>query len=152
MTDQKNHVKDILARVKTAEDMEAVETILESYETDPYRKDLPAWLPEFAKGRGSDSKTALAELKTALGRMKWLRLGIAFHPTEEFTADIGEWMKRSVGYDVVLELQYDHTITGGIKVYFEGKYYDGNLSSTVDRILEEHKERIAKSLFAEHGK
>ncbi len=64
------------------------------------------------------------ELNTKLHTLKIVQLTIAFQPDDAAISVFSEWVKKNVGPDTLLDLQFDKTIVGGALLVANGAYKD----------------------------
>lgn len=104
------------------------------------------------KQSGKGVEEFLDGLEEVLGKLKSVRLTLAFEPTRETIARLTTWFKREVGSDLVLGLTHDPNILGGIQLATpEGRFYDLSVAGKIDGILQESKTEILQHLKRKVG-
>lgn len=87
-------------------------------------------------------KDYLEELRNTLEKLEVLSIEIAFTPTEETRAVLTAWMRDHIGNNIIMELSVDHTLLGGARISFEGRYKEINLAFLVETIVRQQHESI----------
>ena len=84
----------------------------------------------------SDTKeNVIKKIKETLAQIKFIELTMAIDPTQSFLSKISDYLTSSLNQKVAIDLKVDQKIIGGVKVMYDGKYYDGSLKSKLDKIL-----------------
>ena len=132
---------NLLSKIQTTEDAASligeIEILLKSIYEEAgqgfelaLKSKVRAWvsrelLAGFSK-EGVDKKELLENLKHELESWNVLILGLAFEPTQDFLEKVHDFVSKSVGKKVLLEINFVPKLVGGITVVFGGKY--ANLS------------------------
>lgn len=99
------------------------------------REGKPAELAEFTEN-----------LKAEFGKLRVLKLYMAFEPSEKFLESIKNWVEEKVGEDIILEIQEDLGVLGGARLVFEGKFKEITLAHLIDSFFKEQREEILYAL------
>ena len=84
---------------------------------------------------GQDKETIIKKLKEQMLEVKFVELTIAIDPSKKFIEKLANWLKESVDQKIAIDIKIDHSIIGGTKIIFEGKYFDGSIKNKLDKIL-----------------
>lgn len=93
------------------------------------------------------AKKFLAGLRDALTQLQILSLEVAFEPTEETIAVLTIWMREHVGTDVIMDISVDHTLLGGSRISFGGRYKEINLAAIIQSAIGDQQEIIKHILY-----
>lgn len=93
------------------------------------------------------AKEFLAGLRDTLAQLHILSLEVAFEPTEETIAVLTAWMRAHIGADVIMDILVDHTLLGGSRISFGGRYKEINLASIIESALGNQQEIIKHMLY-----
>lgn len=83
------------------------------------------------------------ELKDKLRTIRVLQLTLAFQPDEEAIVLFSDWVKKNVGTNVVIDLQFDKTIVGGALLISEGQYKDYSVRKNLSGRFQIQREEIS---------
>jgi hypothetical protein len=75
------------------------------------------------------------KLKNYLKNVKTIKLKIAFRPRDTFLIRLSEWVKKNMGKEVIIDIDYDDKILGGAIIEFKGKRIDLSLNSKIDELI-----------------
>ena len=93
--------------------------------------------------RESISKTDyLKGLKKRLGKLKIVKLTVAFEPTEGGLGKIQNWIQTNLGEGVISDLSYNTRLLAGAVVIYQGKYADLSLKNKFKDIFEGKRREI----------
>lgn len=84
----------------------------------------------------------LTRLQKMLESLPVVRLTLAFDPPTHAIEAIASWLQATIRKPVVLDITQDHTILGGARIEFEGRYLDGSLRSKLEKVFEEGREGL----------
>jgi F0F1-type ATP synthase delta subunit len=87
-------------------------------------------------------KREIDELTDKLHGCKTLQLTIAFQANEETISYFSEWIKKNVRTDLLIDLQYDKTIVGGVLIIVDGTYKDYSVKKNLSNRFQIQKEDI----------
>jgi F0F1-type ATP synthase delta subunit len=147
----------VLSQIRTKEELEVllgeIELLKQSlYETktgnfeevisQKIRKAIgEAILAELQKEK-IDKEAYLEGLIKESKKLKYLKLTLAFEPTEKTVSRISEWLRTNVGQGILLDIEEDRSILGGAILAYRGEYKDFSLKALIDKYFEENKENI----------
>ena len=69
----------------------------------------------------------LTKLNQYLKDLEELKLTLSFRPKADSLEKIVSWVKQNVGKEIVLEIDTDESILGGVILSYKGKYKDYSL-------------------------
>jgi F0F1-type ATP synthase delta subunit len=100
------------------------------------KEQIRAWVAEelraeFAKPEVKKEK-ALEEMLTQLKELPTVQLTLAFEPTQHNLGHIHEWLIRTLGTHVLVDVLYQPNMIGGAAVSYQGKYFDGSLAQKLE--------------------
>ena len=123
---------------------------------DAYCSKLPGDLPQLFKElfmqRPSDSqnqttyKNKIDELVTKLYKCRIVELTLAFKPDNNTIAYFSDWIKKNVGSDVVIDLQFNPSIVGGAQIIYNGMYKDYSIRKKLAGTFQIHRDEITHLL------
>ena len=79
-----------------------------------------------------------------IDKLPFLKLNIAFVPSEEMIQRLHEWVQKNMGAGVILDMAYDALILGGAQIIFQGKYKEVTLSQMITNVLIKEKTNVLK--------
>lgn len=148
----------ILDTVKTSEDrnrlIEEFDTLLnglyqnkgEGLDSLLYSR-VRAWVAELLREELSvdeiNPRQYLKNIKDELNAFKTVSISLAFEPTESNIEKFSYIVKKSAGYDTLIEFSYNPSLIGGCTIIFEGKYKDFSMKS----YFESEFAKIKQDLF-----
>jgi F0F1-type ATP synthase delta subunit len=95
--------------------------------------------PEF-KNNSEALRMFFHDVKDTLDAFVLLKLTIAFKPSEEMINRLHEWTRQNLGAGAVLDIGYDASILGGVRVIFSGRYKEMTLAQMItDAMVKEKK-------------
>lgn len=81
----------------------------------------------FDQGSLEEKRKKLVLLQKELRSLPLLRVTLAFDPSRAFLEEIANWARRSFDPAVVLSVETEPAILGGVVVSFAGRYLDNSL-------------------------
>lgn len=91
-------------------------------------------------------KKQVIKLQDKLGLCKVIQLTLAFQPDERTIDLFSEWVKKNVGSQMLIDLQYDRTIIGGALLVAHGIYKDYSVKKDLSNKFQLQKEEIISLL------
>jgi F0F1-type ATP synthase delta subunit len=82
-----------------------------------------------------EREVVIKKIKDNLKEIKFVELTIAVNPTEKLRTEMINLIKKSTNQRIALDIKVDPSIIGGVKIMFNGRYYDVSLKSKLDKIL-----------------
>lgn len=75
------------------------------------------------------------ELKNYLQKIPYLKLEIAFEPSEDFLSKIKKWFREENHQEVILDLIINPKIVGGAVIEYRGSWRDFSLLKEIDKLF-----------------
>lgn len=97
--------------------------------------------PEFKNNSGA-IRIFLHDLKNTLDAFLLLKLIVAFKPSEEMIHRLHEWTEQNLGIGVVLDIGYEASILGGVRIIFSGRYKEMTLAQMITDAMAKEKTTI----------
>lgn len=91
-------------------------------------------------------KRELNELQTKLHACKSIRLTIAFQPDDTTLSFFSDWIKKNVRPDLLIDLQFDKSIVGGMQLIYGGVYKDFTVKKNLTNRFQIQRDEIIKLL------
>ena len=135
---KKNIYRSVPGEIETA-----LRTILPERLTESL---ADAAAPYLRGGRPADFTEFIENLKVEFGKLRVLKLYIAFEPSEKFLESVKNWLEEKIGEDIILEVEVDRRILGGACLVFEGKFKEITLAHLIDDLFRERREEILYAL------
>lgn len=146
-------------RDKLREDMSELEAALFHSNPDAFEKVLSARLPErtalvirdicarpeFKNNTGA-LRTFFHDVKNTLDSFILFKLTLALKPSEEMINRLHEWTGQNLGVGVVLDIGYDASILGGVKIIFNGRYKEMTLAQMITETMAKEKINIMEMI------
>jgi len=73
----------------------------------------------------------LENWKLEIENLRVLRLTLAYEPSRINIVTYADWIKKTVGADVILDVTVDPKLVAGAQIIWNGKYQDYSLTKTV---------------------
>lgn len=86
----------------------------------------------------------LAGLEDRLQNTKIIRFEVAFEPDENLIAEIGGWIERELGENIIMDFYLSPSIVGGAVIIYEGEYFNFILSAILERNFERSWQEVTK--------
>lgn len=86
------------------------------------------------------------ELKDKLRSMRTIQLTLAFQPDEEAITLFSDWVKKNIGGNTLIDLQFDKTIVGGALIIADGQYKDFSVRKQLAGRFQIQKDEIMSLL------
>lgn len=83
----------------------------------------------------NDKGEVIENLKKELMKIKFVEVTLANDPTYELESNIWNWFNKNVNQNVAIDIKVDPQIIGGAVISFDGKFFDGSVSSHLDNVL-----------------
>jgi F0F1-type ATP synthase delta subunit len=87
---------------------------------------------------GKDRAQALKQIKEHVMAIQFLEITLTFEPTKKLLEKILSWVENSSQRRLAIDIKVDANIIGGAKVSYQGKYFDGSLSTKLANILKNY--------------
>lgn len=97
--------------------------------------------PEFKNNREA-LRTFFHDVKNTLDSFLLLKLTLALKPSEEMINRLHEWTQQNLEVGVVLDIAYDASILGGVKIIFSGRYKEMTLAQMITETMAKEKINI----------
>ena len=88
-------------------------------------------LRELESRRAGEHEDALENWKLEIENLRVLRLTLAYEPSRINIVTYADWIKKTVGADVILDVTVDPKLVAGAQIIWNGKYQDYSLTKTV---------------------
>lgn len=134
---------ELLANIFTPD----AKTNLESYLTK-----LPGDLPQLfsdifltttvTQSTQNDYKKQIEQVSQMLNTCKIVQLTLAFKPDNYSISLFSDWIKKNIGVDAVIDLQYDRSIVGGVQIIYNGIYKDYSVRKNLASTFQLRKDEI----------
>lgn len=82
-----------------------------------------------------DVKNFLQQIITAAATIPTVELTLAFEPTEDILMSLSQWFLVQLKKQVTFAVTVDHSLIGGAKVTFNGKYKDYSLKPQFEKVV-----------------
>lgn len=76
----------------------------------------------------------LKDLMEKIKSRRKLILTLAIDPSEDIISEVYEWASKNISEDMVLDINIDKSILGGVQISYQGKYFDYTLKKTIDQV------------------
>lgn len=149
--DPNNRIDEIIHTLQTREDRDALIESLQELKNALFRQhgDVKEVLQrnishdtsrmlEGILSESNDRNTAqelLEEIKARSEKLLVLQLELPFEPSDKNIEAIHEWVEKSLGKDVLLDISLDRSLAGGARIVLAGRYFQYSLSQKVDEII-----------------
>lgn len=64
-----------------------------------------------------------------------VELTVAVDPSEELIREVFGWLQSEINEDIILKIDIDSQILGGVRITYKGKYLDLSLSSKLEELF-----------------
>ena len=81
----------------------------------------------------------LDELRNYLLSLPKIKLTLAFQPNKEFLKQISDWLQKTVGQKIVLNIFVNPHIVGGAIIEYKGKYLNFSLIREIQQFLKSNE-------------
>jgi len=81
----------------------------------------------------------LDELRNYLLSLPKIKLTLAFQPNKEFLKQISDWLQKTVGQKIVLNIFVNPHIVGGAIIEYKGRYLDFSLIKEIQQFLKSNE-------------
>jgi len=88
-------------------------------------------------------KGLLSSIKDALAEVEFVKLTLAFEPSEEFIAGISGWVNQNLGSNLILDIGINSDIVGGIIMVYKGRYIDNSMCKLFEKKEGELKNEVS---------
>ncbi len=163
----KTDFTSIIKEVRTKEDLRILRAGVEALEMNLYGVGIKSWnnvldkvLPEkFSvhlkdltvqlrpEQQSETIRELLSDLKKAINKFKTLKIDLAFEPTNEIIDQINFWVDEELGLETVLDLGYEKTLIGGVRMVYGGRYGDFSIAKSLEDKLSREKGNILKEIM-----
>ncbi len=89
-------------------------------------------------------KAVLKDLREILETLPLLRLSMAFKPREEMIQRLASWTQDNLGSGIILDIGYDGSLVGGVRIIFGGRYKEMTLAQMITDVLAKERSAIKK--------
>lgn len=86
----------------------------------------------------------LEAIRDSLKKLRSINLTLSFIPNDKMLDRLSAWIKTNISDGIMLDIQYEPSIIGGIKISYYGMYKDYTLDKTINQMLQTQKEQITK--------
>jgi len=76
----------------------------------------------------------LEETKDELLKLPVLKIQLAFLPTPSFIKELSDWFKKNLKKRVLLDIEVNPTIVGGLILEYKGRYLDLSLKKEIEKL------------------
>lgn len=119
--------------------------VLDKVLPEKFSVHLKDWLAPLPAAQQPETlKELLVDLKNALSKFRPLKIDLAFEPTNEVIDQLNFWVDEKLGLEVALDIGYEKTLIGGVRIIFAGRYGDFSMAKYFEDILSREKENILK--------
>jgi hypothetical protein len=91
-------------------------------------------------------KRQINDLLDEFRKCKSIRLTIAFQPNEETITFFSDWVKKNVKPDMLIDLQFDKSIVGGVQLIANGVYKDYSVRKKLTNRFQIQRDEIMELL------
>jgi F0F1-type ATP synthase delta subunit len=91
-------------------------------------------------------KREVNELLDRLRLCKNVKITIAFKPDDRTIALFSDWVKKNVSEELLLDIQFDKSIVGGVQIIAGGNYKDYSVRKNLINRFQIQREEIMKLL------
>lgn len=95
---------------------------------------------------GKDYEKVLKSLKTAISKLKEVKLTMSFEPSTTTVDKIYSWIRINLGPDHILDINTKPEILAGITISYKGRYRDYSVAKIFDSTFQNSIPQIAKLL------
>ncbi len=81
----------------------------------------------------------LQGLKEQYKKLRVMTLTMSYKPDESTISDVYSWINTHVGSDIVMDLQINNKIAGGLVIAYNGRYFDDSLRKKIDRYFKRYE-------------
>ncbi|MFV1916995.1 MAG: F0F1 ATP synthase subunit delta [Patescibacteria group bacterium] len=153
--------KDISAKVRTTQEVTRLEEEVDLLLASVYKVDkgtfeevldrqVRVWIAQAIKEKmakeGIGKEEFLRDLKEKIGKIKVLRVTLAFELTEASLDRLHNWVAANVEGSTVFEISYNPTLLAGAIVTYEGRYKDYSLRKKFSGYFETNGKKLMKML------
>lgn len=100
------------------------------------RKSTSYVLTEFLQTE--DKKKVIDELRKELLKVKFMEITTSYQPSIKNINDISLLINQDQPQKVAIDIKLDPMILGGAQIAYEGRFFDGSLSSKLENILKKY--------------
>lgn len=80
-------------------------------------------------------KECLTALREEVGKLKTLKLSLAFQASQNLIDNLFNWVVKNIGEGCILDIEVDKAILGGTIIVYEGKYTDLTLKKKLEEVF-----------------
>lgn len=154
--------REILSLVRTKEDLNMLESEIETLLTALFKKNVKKSAKEsvrsdiykilenhFAKVKWDPEalRKILINLQDEISQFKTISLTIAFEPSAKFMEELSNWVKTNIGEKVFIDLSIDRSVIAGLVVAYKGIYKDYSARKVLNKKVEKGEIEFKKFLI-----
>lgn len=99
----------------------------------PYSKIIREELGDSLKDN-EEVKKALDQMEEKLESLKQINITLSFKPSEVFVKNIHRWLKKNLSEDIIINLNEDEGLLGGIVLSYNGYYTDLSIKKKLEEL------------------
>lgn len=153
--------EQILSSVKTKDDKEKLLEEIISLKDSLYQENgiyfnsilktkvrfwISAMIKEELDRTGLVKLDYLEGLVKRLKEIKEVGLVIAFDPSQDFLEKVSEFLQQIIGSSVILNINYDPYIIGGVQIIYKGIYKDYSFKKIFEKEFVTFEEKLTQML------
>lgn len=120
--------------------------ILHKYFSGKIARLIQEGIPEPHQKHQEAARAFLVYVRGVLDRMRPFKIDLAFEPSEEMAEKLVNFIRTETGEDVLLEINQDRTILGGVRLSFNGRYRDLSLAAALEQTLVRERKNLSGKL------
>lgn len=74
------------------------------------------------------------ELKKYFRELPQIKLEIAFLPSKEFLLRMRDWLKTTIGKEIILDIVLNPGVVGGAIIEYQGSYFNSSVAKEIDKL------------------
>lgn len=84
-----------------------------------------------------EQRAFIEEIGNYLKKVPQVKTTLAFEPDDQFSAKLNDQISSLVGQRIILDIEVNHHIVGGVVLEYQGKHRDYSVEPKVDQYLKE---------------
>lgn len=88
----------------------------------------------------------LSQSQAALANLGAIKLTLAFDPSPSVLDRISSWARTNLSSDLIVDLEVDPSILGGVIIEYKGKYHDLSVKQKLDQYFKTNRVSLLERL------
>lgn len=154
--------QELLKRIRTKEELNKLDNEVEILENSLYEQGdkgfdsvlssrvrhwVAAEIRNDLEKEDAGKEIYLKSLREKLTKYNYLKMTLAFEPTDISIDKFFSFVRKYISEDVVIDFDYDARILGGAQISYQGKFYDLSLRRLFDQEFEEREKDLIAEIY-----